>query len=492
MVLRAEKMPGTRVERIKAVTKNFFLHIQGPRTHLFSLRFTYTYGLGLMAFSLFVILILTGILLMVYYIPVVGGAYHSVTNITTVVGAGKFIRNMHRWADHALIIVLMLHVARVFYTGSYKGRRKLNWLIGCSLMFIVVLFSFSGYLLPWDQLSYWATTTGVNIAASLRELTDLAGITHILDLGGLAKYIITGGTEIGQDTLNRFYMLHVVFFPLLCILLISLHFWRIRKDGGLSRPRNADIIVTEGELQPDTSLDGSSPDPVMGEDSPREQSSPSSPQASDPKIFTWPTVIWAETAVFMFTLAVVAVLAFAIDAPLRDIANPAIPENPAKSPWYLLGIQELVAYSAVMGGILIPAFLGIILCLIPYWDQEEAAVGVWFSGRTGRRIALFSFLSMMIWVVLLLFITVRFGWLNQWLVNVPPWLLMLFNPGTLTILFLLGGSAAILQRTQSTRLAAIGFFTGVMTAYLVFTIMGLWFRGPNWEFYWSPSQWPAF
>ena len=228
-----------RKERIRKVTQNFFLHIHATRVHPHSLKPTYTFGLGIMLGFLFLVMIVTGVLLMLHYTPSVEAAYHSVKDIVHVVPGGRIIRNIHRLASHAMVLLVFFHLLRTFYTGSYLGGRQLNWVIGVVMFIMVLLMSFSGYLLPWDQLSYWAVTIGSNIAASARELTDLLGITGVIDIGGFFQRLLIGDETVGQAALTRFFMLHVIFLPVTMLVLTGVHFWRIRKDGGLSRPLDA-------------------------------------------------------------------------------------------------------------------------------------------------------------------------------------------------------------------------------------------------------------
>ena len=135
---------------------------------------------------------------------------------------GQFTRNMHRWSGHAMVLVVILHMARVFYTGAYKPPREFNWVVGVVLLLLTLGASFTGYLLPWDQLAYWAITVGTNIAA------------YAPVVGEATRSMLLGGTEVGQNAMIRFYTLHVAVLPLLITLLISLHIWRVRKDGGLA------------------------------------------------------------------------------------------------------------------------------------------------------------------------------------------------------------------------------------------------------------------
>ena len=186
----------------------------------------------------FVITIITGVLLMVYYKPSTDLAYQSMKDIHFTVYTGRFIRNIHRWAAQLMVLTVLLHMARVFFTASYKKPREFNWLVGLGLLVITLALSFTGYLLPWDQLAYWAITIGSNIANSPRELTDAIGITKFFDPGGFQKRLLLGANFVGQDSLIRFYVLHVFVLPLALVTLLGVHFWRIRKDGGLAKPED--------------------------------------------------------------------------------------------------------------------------------------------------------------------------------------------------------------------------------------------------------------
>lgn len=449
----ADGTPDDRKNRSGRISRIFFLHIHANRVHPHSLKTGYTFGLGLILGFLFLIMILTGIILLMNYTPSVDRAYDSVKDIVFILPGGRYIRNIHRWAAHGMVLVSFLHMVRVFYTGGYLDGRSRNWVFGVVLLFLVMFMNFSGYLLPWDQLAYWAVTIGSNIAASFRELTDVLGITRVFDIGGFIKRLLLGDEIVGQAALSRFFMLHVVFLPVTLMVFVGLHFWRIRKDGGISRPASTTDL---------------------------------------PKLHTWPVVLWAELGVLLLTAAVLLTMAFLFDAPLREEANSAFPENPAKSPWYFLGIQELVSYSAFAGGILIPALFLAFLISIPYRDREKEYAGIWFSGHRGARITWQSILSAGIFTILLIYVYVRFGWLNAWFPAVPRILVILVNPASLSALFYILWAEWIRRQTRSSRMTAISLFTCAMTGFIIFTAVGIWFRGPNWGFYWSASQWPLF
>jgi quinol-cytochrome oxidoreductase complex cytochrome b subunit len=218
-------VPTTDQERSEAVFGNLFLHVHPVKVHQDTLRFRTTLGLGLISLYLFLILIGSGVLLMFYYIPSTDLAYQSMKDIEFAVSFGMVLRNIHRWAAHAMVIVVFFHMWRVFATGAYKAPREFNWVIGICLLILTLLLSFTGYLLPWDQLAFWAITVGTSIVA------------YVPGIGEDLRYLILGGNVVGQSALLRFYVLHCVVLPLFLCLLIGIHFWRIRKDGGLSRPQ---------------------------------------------------------------------------------------------------------------------------------------------------------------------------------------------------------------------------------------------------------------
>ena len=218
-------------ERAEAVFGNIFLHLHPVRVHINSLRPGYTFGLGLISFYLFLILVGSGILVMFYYTPSTQLAYRNMKDLQYVVSFGVVLRNVHRWSAHAMVAFAFLHMCRVFYTGSYKAPREFNWVVGVCLLILTLFLSFTGYLLPWDQLAFWAITVGSNIAA------------YMPLIGDRVRFLLLGGNEVGQMALLRFYVLHVALLPLIAAILLGVHFWRIRKDGGLSRPLTGGVSV---------------------------------------------------------------------------------------------------------------------------------------------------------------------------------------------------------------------------------------------------------
>ena len=166
---------------------------------------------------------------MFYYRPSVDLAYRDMKDLEYAVSLGSFLRAMHRWAAHAMVLMVILHMVRVFLTGSYKTPREFNWVIGVVLLVLTLLLSFTGYLLPWDQLALWAVTVGTNMAAASPGL-GAEGPFAMLSRSNDVRFVLLGGSAVGANTLLRFYVLHCVFVPLVAGALMILHFWRVRKD----------------------------------------------------------------------------------------------------------------------------------------------------------------------------------------------------------------------------------------------------------------------
>src|SRR5919112_2219949 len=216
--------PSTPRNQALIMFNNVFLHLHPVRIRRESLRITYTFCLGGLSFFLFLLLTVTGVLLMFYYRPAVEHAYQDMKDLETVVGFGMMLRNIHRYSAHGMVITVFLHMIRVFYTGAYKPPREFNWVVGVVLFTLTLLLSFTGYLLPWDQLAFRAITVG----------TALGGAAPLL--GTQVNVLLLGGYEIGQKTLIRWYTLHVIALPLVLSLFLAVHFWRVRQDGGISQP----------------------------------------------------------------------------------------------------------------------------------------------------------------------------------------------------------------------------------------------------------------
>ena len=216
--------PDTPRNQMLVIATSVFLHLHPTRIHRTHVKITHTFCLGGLTFFLFIGLTITGVLLMFYYVPSVERAYEDMLALETDVRFGMMMRNMHRWMAHGMVLMVLLHMMRVFYTGAYKPPREFNWVVGVVLFVLTLLLSFTGYLLPWDELAFWAITVGTNMVGSAPIL------------GEPNRFVLIGGFEVGDAALIRFYTLHVIGLPLLAAVFMTVHFWRIRRDGGLARP----------------------------------------------------------------------------------------------------------------------------------------------------------------------------------------------------------------------------------------------------------------
>ncbi|MGD1002260.1 MAG: cytochrome bc complex cytochrome b subunit [Candidatus Brocadiia bacterium] len=365
-------LPASNLDRMRAAVSSFVLHIHPAKVHARTLKFGTTLGLGLISLYLFIILAVTGALLMFYYVPATDQAYQSMKDLEFVVTAGQVVRNIHSWAAHLMVVFVGLHMCRVFYTAAYKPPREFNWVVGLALFLLTLGLSFTGYLLPWDQLAYWAITVG----------TSIAGYAPLV--GEKMKFILLGGHTVGQAALIRFYVLHVVALPAAMALLIAIHLWRVRTDGGLARPEEPEPAP---EQMPATALPQTKTYGLM------ELARGTTPKVGvplDDLVFTWPHLLFREILLFLFVFALVLVPAILWNAPLEEIANAVYPPNPAKAPWYFLGLQELVSHSAFWGGVVVPGLIVTALVVLPYLDRKPRGVGVWFSGERKVAIAIFT------------------------------------------------------------------------------------------------------
>jgi quinol-cytochrome oxidoreductase complex cytochrome b subunit len=267
-----------------------------------------------------------------------------------------------------MVFVVFLHMCRVFLTGSYKAPREFNWVVGVALLLLTLGLSFTGYLLPWDQLAFWAITVGSNIAA------------YAPVIGDRLKFLLLGGHTIGSMTLLRFYVLHCVILPLAMLVLVSLHIWRIRKDGLSGPPATAGAVVEEtaGGFPASTRTYG-----LMA----LTRRPTASVEARDPddEVFAWPHLLYREALVTLGVVIVMHLVSLVFMAPLEEMADPTRTPNPAKAPWYFLGLQELVHYSALIGGVVVPALLVVTLLALPYVDRDPRGSGRWFAPE--RRVA---------------------------------------------------------------------------------------------------------
>jgi quinol-cytochrome oxidoreductase complex cytochrome b subunit len=408
-----------------AIVSNFLLHWFPAKITKASLDWSYSFWLGAVSSALFLLLILSGFPLLFLYIPSVERAYASVKDVEYVVAFGSWIRSVHRFSAHFMVAAVFLHLVRVFLTGAYKNgvgrgqKREWNWVIGVGMLLLTLFLSFTGYLLPWDQLAFWAVTVGTNIASSV----PLVGPT--------IRELLIGGRTIDQPTLIRFYALHVFVLPGLLGLLYVYHVWRIRKDGGLARA-DRELLLERKAEGPSA---GSKTYTLLGiarGTAPTVRAA--SLEAPDRTVNSVPDLTRRAAIVVLATIALVSILSALIRSPLEEAANPLITPNPAKAPWYFLWLQEIVTDTtihigsftvngALIGGVLLPGLLIAVMTLWPWLDKSPgASAGKWFPRD---------------------------------------------------------------RRTQNL------IFIGIVIVIIVFTLIGVFFRGPYWGFYWPWEAWPS-
>ena len=366
--------PRSEREAGEAIVRNLWLHWFPAKVARASMRWTYSFWLGTASAALLLILTVTGLLLMFFYVPSTERAYGSIKDLEFAVSFGWLLRNQHRWAAHGMVVLVFLHMARVFFTGAYRGTRAVNWLVGLVLLLATLLLSFTGYLLPWDQLAFWAVTVGTNIAKEAPLVGE-----------GL-RYVLLGGTEITQNALLRFYVLHVFFLPAFVGLLFAYHMWRVRKDGGLAaiEPLRAArrLEPKEPSKTKSYSLFGLTRGTSIAVES-------STGLEEEDQTFSSPELTRRITLVFLLVFNVTLLLSLLFNAPLEEAANPGLTPNPAKAPWYFLWLQELVASTTthigglrisggLIGGILVPGALLVLAAVWPFLDRSPRATqGLW-------------------------------------------------------------------------------------------------------------------
>jgi len=225
--------PSTDANRALIMFSNVILHLHPVRIRRGALKIKFTWCLGGLTFFFFILLAVTGVFLMFYYVPDTRRAYQNIKDLGTVIYFGTLFRSLHRWAAHAMVLSVWLHMTRVFMTGSYKPPREFNWVVGVILLVCTLLLSWTGYLLPWDQLALWAVTVGSKMAEASPLLGNAGpfGAEIGMTVENDVAFALLGGTMVGQSTLLRFYVLHCLALPLVATLFMAVHFWRIRKDG---------------------------------------------------------------------------------------------------------------------------------------------------------------------------------------------------------------------------------------------------------------------
>jgi len=430
-------IPRTDRDRALATRNTALLHLRPVRLPARTLRWTHTFGLGGSSLVLFTFLVASGALMMLLYQPTAGGAHLSVTAIEKEVVFGPLVRGVHYWSANLLVLVLLAHVARVFLTGGYHGPRQFNWVIGVSLLLLVLAASFTGYLLPWDQLSYWAVT----ISTGMLQYVPAVGPT-------LAR-VLKGGTELGTETLVVFYTLHTTVLPTTLVVLMAFHFWRVRKVDGVVVPP------------------------------PRPEEVGGQPE----KVLFLPHLLGREAAQAAVVLALVLWLAALFGAPLGPPANPGMSPNPAKAPWYFSGFQELLVHvHPVLAVVVIPLAGLFAALLLPYLTVDDEPAGAWFLSRRGRRLAAVAALTAATLTPALVALDELLG---SGSAGAPGWL----RGGLLPLVVLVAAVAAgyRLARTRfgaTTNEAVQAVVVLLAVALAALTLIGVYFRGEGMALTW--------
>jgi len=428
-------------ESARTVVSTFVLHLRPVRVPAAAIRFTHTFGLGGSSLVLLSILLVTGSLLMFGYTPVPGDAYASIEKLQGEVTFGGFVRAVHHWSANLLVLVAVLHLLRVVFTGGFLGARALNWLVGLFLLAAIAASAFTGYLLPWDQLAYWAVTI----------VTGMAGYVPLA--GPALAAFLRGGEEIGPATLGTYFALHTQWLPVLLFAGAGFHFWRVRKAGGVVLP-------------PDAERD--------------ENGKPA-------QVLFLPELLWRELAAALVLLAAVTLFSALVRAPLGPAANPGLSLNPAKAPWYFLGFQELLVHLHPLFAVVVVPLLGVLaLCALPYLGfSDDEPRGAWFLSENGRRTAKLAaavaLVATRLVVIADAFLLGKGG--------APSGAAAFVLRGVLPVAALLAGCAAgfrvLRSRFGATRLEATqALFVFFATAFAVLTAVGIWFRGAGMKLVW--------
>jgi quinol-cytochrome oxidoreductase complex cytochrome b subunit len=331
-VIRGEAAPRPN-PRMRVHTNSFWYHIRPRALPLEATAWYYTFGLGWMSFFFFVLEAITGAVLMVYYTPSPLVAYADMQKIISDVPLGRLLRNMHRLGAHVMVAVVILHMLRTYFTASYKAPRQFIWVTGMILLIMTLVLSFSGYLLPWDQLAYWAVTIG----SSMAEAAPL--------LGSATNLLLRGGVDIGAGTLLRFYLLHIFALPMLTIIFISIHYYAVRKQ----------------EISPIHEL--------FAPENPRGWGKP-----TKRKVPFLPDQVFFEIAlILLLTFAFVAINYFFWDAKLESHANPGVTPQHTKAPWYFLWLQGMLKFGdKLVFGLLLGPLVLVVPILLPYLDRNPS------------------------------------------------------------------------------------------------------------------------
>lgn len=409
---------------------SFFLHIHPKKVSAEALRFTLSFGLGGMAATLVFLLFISGIFQIFLYTPDTTEAYGSILSMYERGTFGGWTRNIHYWSANLLVVITFCHCCRVFLTGAFAERRRSNWFVGLFLFGLVLFANFSGYLLPWDQLAFWAVTIFTSM------------IRYLPFIGEGLVQILRGGSEIGPSTLSNFYTLHTTILPFCFVVILIFHFWQIRKAGGLATQEKSKTV-------------------------------------KQPMLPVVPDLIARELALGLSLIAVILLFSSLFDAPIDQIANPGMSPNPSKAAWFFMGLQELLLHLHPTYAVcVVPLLVMLFLIVLPYLPNASLPHGIWFGGRKGMSLAIKACIFSGVFTFLMVVIDEKFRFaretgLNDFITGgIVP---------ILGMLFIYIGGYFFLRKKHNFSLAEtlMASFVFSVTGVICLTIIGIWFRGPG-------------
>jgi quinol-cytochrome oxidoreductase complex cytochrome b subunit len=415
-----------------------FKQIFSARVREPQLGFRVTWYLGALTLGTFTIQILTGLLLMLYYHPSIPQGYADMKDLQFVVTSGVFLRNLHRWSAHAMVFLVFAHMAKVFYRRAFRPPRELNWVVGVCLLLLTLLLSYTGYLLPWDQLSYWGTTVGANIMSSIPVV------------GTKLRFVLMGGNTVNANALLRFYVLHTMILPLTAILLVSIHLWRLHQDGGMYE------VSPQGVPLPGAPVQKRDADP-----------------GAEEKTLSYRELLFREIIAIELLAAILGMIALRWNAPLEQLADPLHTPNPAKAPWYFTGLQELLHYfPPLVAGIVLPGLIVIALIVIPFFNVNTKGENLWARNQSRR---------LMITGIVVALITVVLVRAHAWDALLPVWIIAIF----MVLAARSGGREGRgFRGWLNSKPLSFWIMTWFLMEAVVLTSVGTLFRGPGWSLVW--------
>jgi len=433
--------PLRAVERWRADFQGIF----AARVLESQLGFRKTWYLGALTLGAFTIQISTGLLLMLYYHPSIPQGYADMKDLEFVISSGVLLRSLHRWSAHAMVFLVFVHMAKAFYRAAYRPPKELNWVLGVCLLILTLLLSYTGYLLPWDQLSYWGTTVGANIMSSIPWF------------GPKLRFYMLGGHTVNANALLRFYVLHTMILPLAILSLVSVHLWRLHKDGGMYD------VDEQGR-------------PLRHAKDARENAEQSASLEKE-KTLSYSDLLFREVIAIEALAVVLLSIALIWKAPLEQLANPMHTPNPAKAPWYFTGLQELLHYfPPFVAGIILPGLIVSGLIFIPFtpiFDKVKTGEAVeWIRSKRSR------------WVtgaILILLMTALLIRQHAWDALLPFWIVVALTSFTISEA---RKPVSGIRGWLGEKSISFWIMTLFLMEAVVLTAVGTLFRGPGWAWVW--------